>query len=116
MNERAWVAIILATGLVTAIVLVTAGVLYDAIRSQGPGLSSNATTLLTTAFGGIIGVLGSYVGYKAGTDNGGSTVTPNEPDQTAGDEGVDDAAHGEGIAEPDNHHEGDAGEAGADDE
>jgi hypothetical protein len=63
---RDWVAILLAVGIATAINVVTAGVLYDAIFSQGPGLSDNATQLLTTAFGGIIGVLGSYVGFRAG--------------------------------------------------
>jgi len=63
---RDWVAIVLAFGLVLAINLVTGAVLYDAIFSKGPGLSDNATQVLTTAFGGIIGVLGSFIGYRAG--------------------------------------------------
>lgn len=63
--KREWVAIILAVGIAIAINCVTIGVLYDAIFSKGPGLSENATQVLTTAFGGIIGVLGAYVGFKS---------------------------------------------------
>ena len=66
LQPRDWVAIILAVALGTAINTITFAVLYDAIFSEGPGLSENATQLLVTAFGGIIGVLGSYVGFKAG--------------------------------------------------
>jgi uncharacterized YccA/Bax inhibitor family protein len=57
--------VILAVGIALAVNVVTGAVLYDAVRSEGPGLSDNATQLLTTAFGGIIGVLGAYVGYRA---------------------------------------------------
>jgi len=66
-------AIILACGLVFAIATLTIGVLYDAIASSGPGLSDNATQILTAAFGGIIGILGTYVGFAAGANgrNGG---------------------------------------------
>jgi sulfite exporter TauE/SafE len=78
MIGRDWVVFLLALGLATALNLITAGVLYDAIFSKGPGLSDNATQILTTAFGGIIGVLGSYLGFKAGQSNG---VTP--PDTSA---------------------------------
>src|SRR5262245_48231980 len=59
-----WVALVLAVGIATAINAITVAVLYDAIFSKGPGLSENATQVLTTAFGGIIGVLGAYVGYR----------------------------------------------------
>jgi hypothetical protein len=73
MAGRDWIVLTLAAGLVLAINLLTAGVLYDAIFSEGPGLSDNATQVLTTVFGGIIGVLGSYIGFKAGqAHNGGS--------------------------------------------
>lgn len=67
-DRHFWVAVILAVGIATAVNLITVAVLYDAIFSQGPGLSENATQILTTAFGGIIGVLGSYIGYRAGRD------------------------------------------------
>ena len=66
---RDWTAIILAVGLGLAINTITVAVLIDAIVSNGPGLSENATQILTTAFGGIIGVLGSYVGYRAASSS-----------------------------------------------
>ena len=66
MGGRDRVALVLALGITIALNVVTAGVLYDAVFSKGPGLSSNATQLLTLAFGGIIGVVGSYLGFKAG--------------------------------------------------
>ena len=81
-----WVAIMLAVGISTAVNVVTAAVLYDAIFSQGPGLSDNATQLLTTAFGGIIGVLGAYVGYRARdarpADDGSGEAVPPPADRT----------------------------------
>jgi predicted PurR-regulated permease PerM len=57
---------VLAIGLVVAVNCVTFAVLYDAIISSASGLSENATQVLTTAFGGIIGVLGAFIGFKAG--------------------------------------------------
>lgn len=66
---REWTAIILAIGLGTAINAITIAVLIDAIVSDGPGLSENATQILTTAFGGIIGVLGSYIGYRSASSS-----------------------------------------------
>jgi hypothetical protein len=66
---REWTAIILAIGLGTAINAITIAVLIDAIVSAGPGLSENATQILTTAFGGIIGVLGSYIGFRSATSS-----------------------------------------------
>jgi hypothetical protein len=62
---KGWVAIILALGLSIAVVTITAAVLYDAIFSPNAGLSENATQVLIAVFGGIIGVLGGYVGYQA---------------------------------------------------
>lgn len=77
-DDRTWVvALALAIGLSLAVTVITVGVLYDAIFSEGPGLSDNATQVLTAAFGGMIGVLGSYVGFHAGTNasNGGTVDT-----------------------------------------
>jgi hypothetical protein len=80
------VAVILAIGLATAINFITVAVLYDAIFSEGPGLSENATQIITTAFGGIIGVLGSYIGYRAGAasssspPSSGNDSSPTEPE------------------------------------
>jgi len=67
------VAIALAIALGLAVNVVTFAVLYDAIRSpdEGVSLTENATQLLTTAFGGIIGVLGSYIGFRAANGGGG---------------------------------------------
>jgi len=79
VKGRDVVAVVLAIGIATAINAVTLGVLYDAIRSAGPGLSENATQVLTTAFGGIIGVLGAYLGFKAGLAHNGDLDEP-EPD------------------------------------
>jgi hypothetical protein len=59
---------VLALGLSVAVMTITFAVLYDAIASSGPGLSENATQVLTTAFGGIIGVLGAYLGFRAGSE------------------------------------------------
>jgi hypothetical protein len=73
-------AVVLAIGIALAVNAVTLGVLWDAIRSEGPGLSSNATQVLTTAFGGIIGVLGSYLGFRAGeAAAAASSTAPPEP-------------------------------------
>src|SRR5262245_17141970 len=60
------VAVILAIGLATAVNMITFAVLYDALFSAASGLSENATQLLTAAFGGIIGILGAHLGYRAG--------------------------------------------------
>lgn len=77
-HNRDHVAIILAVGLATALNLITAGVLWDAIRSQGPGLSENATQVLTGAFGGIIGILGSFMGYRVAQQRDRVEPTPPE--------------------------------------
>ena len=69
-SGKDWVAVILAIGIASAINCVTFAVLYDAIASEGPGLSDNATQILTTAFSGIVGVLGGFIGYRAGQING----------------------------------------------
>lgn len=65
MTARGWVAVILAVGVATTTVGFATAVLYDAIASKGPGLSDNATQVLTAALGGMIGVLGAYVGTQA---------------------------------------------------
>jgi len=61
------VALTLAIGISTAVNLLTIAVLWDALTNpEASGLSENATQVLTTAFGGMIGVLGAYLGFKAG--------------------------------------------------
>src|SRR5215472_3327644 len=81
--QRDRVVLVLAIGLSLAVLFVTAGVLYDAIFSEGPGLSDNATQVLTAAFGGIIGVLGSYVGYRAASNGKSSPPPPPQVDASA---------------------------------
>jgi len=66
---RDWTAIVLAIGLATAINAITIAVLLDAALGDANGLSENATQILTTAFGGIIGVLGSYIGYRSASQH-----------------------------------------------
>lgn len=74
------VAVVLAIGLATAVNAITAAVLVDAITdSARSGLSENGTQILTAAFGGLTGILGSYVGYKAHAAGGATTASRNGP-------------------------------------
>jgi predicted PurR-regulated permease PerM len=81
-SGKEWVAIILAIGLATAINLLMFAVLWDALFSNEAGLSENATQIIIAAFGGIIGVLGSFVGYRAAERN-------REPIDQTGTPGVE---------------------------
>jgi hypothetical protein len=58
------VALILALGTAISFVLIAAGSVLVALQDRP--LSENATQLLVAAFGGMIGVLGSYLGFRAG--------------------------------------------------
>lgn len=71
------VAILLAIGISTALNVLTFAVVYDAVTSQGPGLSENATQILTGWGGGMIGVIGAFVGYRAAGKKPG---TPPDPE------------------------------------
>ena len=57
----------------------TIGVLYDAIFSKGPGLSDNATQVLTGAFTGAFGLLGAYLGARYAQQNGRPPTPPPPP-------------------------------------
>jgi len=70
---RDWVAVVLAVGVSTAVNAFAFAVLYDAISSAGPGLSDNATQVLVAALGGMIGVLGAYVGGRLASNGKGDT-------------------------------------------
>jgi len=97
-GRRHLTALVLACGLALSVILLTAGVLYDAIASKGPGLSDNATQVLTTAFGGIIGVLGTYLGATInGTKGEAMTTTPEEP---SGDVAQPDDTGSGDVAQP----------------
>lgn len=88
-RTRDAVALVLAVGLSFAMVMLMFGVVWDAVRSDTPGISENSTQIITTAFGGIIGVLGSYLGYRAGAA-GTSKGDNNDEHLSAGDDRVDD--------------------------
>lgn len=60
-----WVALTLALSLGIAFNVFTFAVLYDAINGE-QALSENAAQVLTGWGGGIIGILGSYIGYRVG--------------------------------------------------
>ena len=60
------VALVLSVGMATAINCFTIAVLVDSIFGTNPGLSENATQILTGWGGGVIGVIGAVVGYQAG--------------------------------------------------
>ena len=61
---RTLVAIILAVTVGVAIVVFSIAVLWDALKSPTPGLSENATQVLTGAFGAILGALAVYLGGR----------------------------------------------------
>jgi hypothetical protein len=96
---QAVVAVVLAVGLVVAVNVITVGILYDAIRNPTQaGISENATQILTGAFGGIVGVLGGFVGFAAG-----SHVAKREAEAAAAaeaDEIPDDALPDDEEPEP----------------
>ena len=59
------VATILAVAIGTALNMLMFAVMWDALRSDTPGLSENATQVITALGSGIIGVLGGYIGGRA---------------------------------------------------
>lgn len=62
-------AIILAVGLSLGFVIFCVAALYDAIAHPTESiLSENATQVLSSMSGGIVGILGAYVGYRVGRD------------------------------------------------
>ena len=70
-HGKDWVALVLAVGLTLAVNTITLGILIAAFsRAKATNgvyaLSENATQILVSVFGGMIGVLGAYLGYRAG--------------------------------------------------
>ena len=65
--HRDWAVIILAASLGVALVVVTAAIVYTAVNNPRGGLAVNETDvqLLTGWGGGIIGIIGAYVGFRA---------------------------------------------------
>jgi uncharacterized YccA/Bax inhibitor family protein len=69
-----WVAIILAAGVSLALITATAAVAYTGILTGKP-VGENITQILTGWGGGIIGVLGAYVGKKISDHQNGNGKT-----------------------------------------
>lgn len=78
--------VVLSVGIALAINIITFASLWDAIVSEEPGLSENATQVITALGGGIIGVVGAAVGYKAGSDATAAASAPPPPPMTATEE------------------------------
>jgi hypothetical protein len=77
---RDWVAVTLAVGIAVAVNLITLGILWDAITNPAQsGISENATQILIAAFGGITGILGGYIGFRAGERTRTPAQTPYAP-------------------------------------
>jgi hypothetical protein len=59
------VALVLAVALALAVVLILVTAIVNVVDRQAPTptLGENTTQVLTSAVGGIVGVLGAYVGY-----------------------------------------------------
>jgi len=57
------VALILAVAVGTAINIVVLAVMWDAIH-LGAEISENGTQVISAVLGGVIGILGSYLGYS----------------------------------------------------
>lgn len=91
---KEWVAFTLAIGMATALNVFTGAVLWDALFNEAPGLSENGTQVLTGWGGGIVGVLGAYVGYRAGASDG----AQKGPGAAAG--GAAAPGPGEGLSGP----------------
>lgn len=69
-----WVAIILATGISLALLVAAGATAYTAVVT-GRAVGENITQVLTGWGGGMLGILGAYVGKKIsdhqnGTGNG----------------------------------------------
>jgi hypothetical protein len=66
--SRDWVALILAVGISSALLVLVFAAAWSALFSEQKGLSENYTQIMIATFGGLIGVLGSYIGFQAGAN------------------------------------------------
>jgi len=74
VKARDLVAIILAAGVATSLNFITLAALWTAVAGKSDvrgGLSENAVQVITGLGGGAIGVLGAYIGFKAGAAQNG---------------------------------------------
>lgn len=73
-KRKDWVALLLALGVATALNGVVIAVFLQAVINNTP-ISENATQVLSGVFGGALGILGSFLGFRAGTSAGERTTT-----------------------------------------
>jgi len=71
------VALVLALSLFAAVLMIGTSVIVNVVshKNPTPTLSENTSQVMTALFGGIIGILGSYVGARlrhGGKDDDGS--------------------------------------------
>lgn len=71
VKRRRWlgvdlVAVILAVGLAAVVILILVATIVQILHNARPevSLSENATQILTSAVGGLSGILGGYIGYS----------------------------------------------------
>jgi hypothetical protein len=61
-----WVACVLAGALALTVTLIMVTAIVNVVDRQAPTptLGENTTQVLTSAIGGVVGILGAYVGYS----------------------------------------------------
>ena len=106
------VAIILAVGISVVLCLIIVGtivqILHNAPRTPEIQLSENATQILIAGIGGVIGVLGGYIGYRMHQNNSRENYMTEEQTPPAAPPGQ--GAPPPGVAPPPLHPEGDPAE------
>jgi hypothetical protein len=65
------VAVILAVGLALVAALILIATIVQILYGGRPAveLSENATQVLVASIGGLVGVLGAYIGYRLGSEH-----------------------------------------------
>ena len=90
-----YVAIILASGVTLAIVILVIGIVWTAVKHgvTASSLTENEVQVLVASFSGIFGILGAYIGYRV--SNGHKiqkrsddeiTAEFDRPEEAAGDQ------------------------------
>jgi hypothetical protein len=63
LDLTGWAVLVIAGGLALAVNILALGILLDAFQENAQ-LSDNAAQVLATVFGGMIGILGSSLGFR----------------------------------------------------
>ena len=86
-----WIAIILASGIALSVIILVIGTVIGGVRNGNSAatLSENEAQVITAAIGGMVGVLGAWVGYRAAgrhdtddepwPDRGHGRIPPRKP-------------------------------------